>query len=98
MKTETSSKAAEILFSLIRDAGYDPRTDYSGRGMYGAHCLAVEIPADKFGFFMADLLEEARRNGQHAIALDAIRYHRTDNAGHDVVVYFPRHETSKAAA
>ena len=38
----------EQVIEAIRDAGLEPR-EYSGRGMYGKHCLGVDTERDMLG-------------------------------------------------
>lgn len=75
------------LQKLLEEAGHETRS-YSGRGMYGNHCLGVEVSdvGDLVGSVVEQLGEE-EDPGYETIAL-AFRTMRTDGMGLDVIVYF----------
>lgn len=78
------------LQQMIEDAGFETRS-YSGRGMYGAECLGVEIDKD-LGGFLGDLLDSALAlSGPESVPVivEALRGMKTDSMGLGLIVYFP---------
>lgn len=79
------------LRDLIEEAGYETRS-YSGRCMYGATCLGVELE-DRLGDFFASLLD-AIANLQEEDRDEALdlahefRSMKTDSMGRGMIVYF----------
>ena len=78
----------------ITDAGFVPR-DYSGRGMYGTYCLAIESDDDPcttllsiVGAFalLAETVDEVRE------LAEALKDCRTDTLGRGTIIYWPRIE------
>ena len=78
--------------AIINDAGFTARS-YSGRGMYGKSCLAVEVPngaslaatvARIVGFVCEDI--ELRDD-----VVEAFDYASTDNLGLGTILYFPKY-------
>lgn len=65
--------------------------DYSGRGMYGKRCLAIEVARGNVLELAADLMEEVHEDNIQALA-DVFRNARTDSLGLDEIVYFPEVE------
>lgn len=63
------------------------RDTYSGRGMYGAECVAIVLDSEReaFGLFAAlgVLLGED-------VAVPLARATRTDSMGRDIIIYWPR--------
>lgn len=43
-KDKAYEKLVECIESITDNAGWDVRTDYSGRGMYGKECIGVIVP------------------------------------------------------
>lgn len=79
------------LKDLIENAGYETRS-YSGRCMYGATCLGVELD-DRLGDFFASILDAIASLGEEERdeALDlasAFRSMKTDSMGRGTIVYF----------
>jgi hypothetical protein len=75
------------LQTIIEDLDYKCRS-YSGRGMFGASCLAFEI--DDLSQLLQlghDIGEYASENGMEVSY--SIGKARWDNMGHDYVIYFP---------
>lgn len=66
-------------------AGYDVES-YSGRGMYGAECISVQLDNT------TELLEMGMRLSEVGADLDDIRGVRVDSMGQGLVVYWPRHK------
>lgn len=80
-KTDCKRTMQQILTA----AGYSPRA-YSGRGMGGETCLAVD--GDTLGSLFANVLETLDSE-ENEIAAHAFRGVRTDNLGLGAIVYFP---------
>ncbi len=92
---------ATLLSALLNATGYNVYADYSGRGMGSATCLAVDIHPTKIGTLWADLMLSAiAEDDDDAVSavVSAMRSHRVDGMGHEIVVYFPQHKTESAAA
>lgn len=83
------------LQTLIEDAGMLPRS-YSGRGMHGHECLAIDCDSSKVLFNLAFLLDAARLHPCGAlqdditILADAMRRACTEEIGLGTVIYWPR--------
>lgn len=75
---------------LLENAGFEPRS-YSGRGMYGKQCLAVEA-GSPFDILSAVLevvsWSDTPKEDADTLA-KAFKCVRTDSLGLGVVVYFP---------
>ena len=71
---------------LLIDAGYKPR-GYSGRGMYGAECVAISAESgDSAGYAIA------RQFGKEVYDFDLdmiMNRTRTDSLGKGVILYWP---------
>lgn len=78
---------AIVLIDALENLGYEPRS-YSGRGMYGSHCVAVTLDRDTNAFTIgAQLVTEMGEEGGDEVAdLDV----RQDSMGLGTVLYFPR--------
>lgn len=89
-----------LMQDLIETAGYETRS-YSGRGMYGKSCLAVEVDK-QLGSFLADIIHELKNCVQaeedneevpnlpeFEAAEEAFRCMRSDSMGLGTVYYFP---------
>lgn len=76
------------LQEIFEQAGLKTRS-YSGRGMYGAHCLGVAV--DDLGTFFSVIVESIRSNGPgtHDIVSKAFQGMKTDQLGLGLIVYFP---------
>lgn len=90
------------LKSLIESADYTCRA-YSGRGMFGKECLAVDLGEKKVGEFIADVFRAAFQLGgdaggwepaEEAVGIldEHIRTFKTDSMGRGQVIYFPESE------
>lgn len=77
------------LQTVLTDLGYEPRA-YSGRGMFGEKCLAVDLDGSAATLW-ASLYgpTAALSDGDDGIVAKAIRNSREDSMGHGIVVYFP---------
>lgn len=85
------------LQMLIEDAGMLPHS-YSGRGMYGHECLAIDCDSNKLLSHFSFILDAAKRYPTDAlvsdleILTDAMRQACTDEMGLGTVIYWPRIE------
>lgn len=81
-----------ILVQAIEDAGYEARS-YSGRGMYGAHCVGVTCgrsEAFSLGVKIAVALQATgEEDAESSVEALADLRVATDSMGHDMIVYFP---------
>ena len=76
---------------LAEGAELDVRS-YSGRGMYGRECLAIE--GSSAMYIIASMLEKISEEGEDAAEAasdlsEALRRSSQDSMGLDVVLYFP---------
>lgn len=82
----------ERIRELFDDAQYDIRS-YSGRCMYGEHCLAVTTDsASEAATVILDVVQACAENGTVEDVLELVsrlRGSRTDSMGRSVVVYWP---------
>lgn len=69
---------------------------YSGRAMFGRDCLGVVVQSDDLGALWATIMQQAVAASQEDDFGDqeyqlirAVRGHRQDNMGYDMIVYFP---------
>lgn len=69
-----------------------PTRSYSGRGMYGSHCLAYTVPGQYLLGSVAQIMAEAEFNGLDLDDLaETFGTAQWDQMGRsDLVVYFPR--------
>lgn len=76
------------LRDILEGAEFQPQS-YSGRFMYGAHCLGVTV--NDLGAFFSTVVESIRCSGPevHDTVSKAFRGMKTDNLGRFTVVYFP---------
>jgi hypothetical protein len=70
----------EMLEEAADEAGVEYRTDYSGRGMYGATCFAIEGKTSDLIRFLRQLPDEVG---------DELVDPSTDSMGLDIVFYWP---------
>jgi hypothetical protein len=77
------------LQQAIEDADFECQS-YSGRGMYGRKCLAVEIGrSHDLGELFAGILEQVEGEDNTREIQDGLRGMCWDNMGLDMVYYFP---------
>jgi hypothetical protein len=76
---------------LLEDAGFDTM-EYSGRGMFGSKCLAIELSQDEtLGRFVSEVIYEAGEGKDNLSWLsERIAMMVTDSLGMGTVVYFPK--------
>lgn len=70
----------DILVDAAEEAGVEYRTDYSGRGMYGAECFGVEGNHSDFLRFMRLLDDDL---------FEDLADPSTDSMGMDIIFYWP---------
>jgi hypothetical protein len=83
-----------MTFLEFLDAiGYDP-VPYSGRGMGGEHCWAIDVTPAILAAAILDYESDARLDPDtRAMAIRALRGAREDSMGRGVVTYFPTEAT-----
>ena len=74
------------LQQIMTATGYETRS-YSGRGMNGRECLAVEC--NHLMRLFAELLGDLDDEDERAAVAAALRKARMDSMGRGMVVYFP---------
>lgn len=83
------NSAYMVAFDLLESLGYEPYGTYSGRGMYGKECLAVDVSQKDEHALM---FEVGKAVGAFNVPLDvqrALRNPKTDSMGLDIVIYWP---------
>lgn len=89
MSAPTQDELNDIIDEMANE-GYEFYTDYSGRGMYGDTCLAVDL----------DHTSDLMRLGCCLGRMDSALAHtlgegaHTDSMGRGIVVYWPRIKTN----
>jgi hypothetical protein len=80
----TADDLEDELIGLLDEV--DVRTDYSGRGMYGATCFGLVVDKTDLlvGLALGQVLE-----GLGEDAFEVLSNARTDNMGYDTIIYFP---------
>lgn len=74
---------------FLRALGYDP-CPYSGRGMGGATCWAIDVTPAIFAAAILDYEQDERLDPDtRAMAIRALRNAREDSMGRGSVLYFP---------
>lgn len=82
------------LRDQANDFSFEPRIDYSGRGMYGKTCVGFTTDNPiKFAMTLATILALSERDADDSGATyEGIYWYdlnpRTDNMGFDTIVYF----------
>lgn len=84
---------AETLIELIEDTGRAAMS-YSGRCMYGARCVAIDVDRNEEPLLVvAEMAKAAAEDDDDGVTLDAFVYAmqdvRTDALGLGAVVYWP---------
>lgn len=77
------------MIELIENTEHQPRF-YSGRGMYGKRCLAVD--ANSIIGLVASLIEACSDYEQVMKLVNVLRSAKTDSMGLGEVLYFPKLE------
>lgn len=78
----------DTLVEAAEDAGVEYRTNYSGRGMYGAECFAIEGKTSDLVRFLRMLDDDMA---------DELSDPSTDSMGLDIVFYWPYKLRTKEA-
>lgn len=87
-------ESTQILSDIIEDAGFDLRTDYSGRGMFGAECIGFTFEGESMNA-TADLMAATQGDLDRVQELaDALRGAKLDSMGRGSIMYFPSYETA----
>lgn len=81
------------LEEVIEDAGFETR-HYSGRGMYGAECVAFETN-DPVGD-VAEIVASVEGTEEVYELVKAFKKSKTDAMGLGTVIYFPTYKYAKA--
>ena len=76
-----------IIQEIMEDAGYECRS-YSGRGMFGGHCLAIKGTIQSIGAELIDAIVEYDNDNAFCIAKE-FRSAHTDSLGKGSITYFP---------
>lgn len=89
----TTNKTIKHDLQTILEGVSDEASDvqlrsYSGRGMYGAECLAV-TGATVGELMAAIIMQLVCFKGDHYEVAQAIEGLKTDSLGCDIVIYFP---------
>lgn len=84
--SELQFQLSSEQFEAVQDQFNDVRDDYSGRGMYGATCVAVVGDAATFADFI-QAVTEVTGGAVRARSLASIC--RQDSMGFDTVYYWP---------
>ena len=81
----------ETIQAFCEEAGYEYRSDYSGRGMYGHKCIGI-VCSCSAAELMLDLGDYIVDNFDGYISIrDSLGGQiAEDNMGLDKIVYFPR--------
>lgn len=82
---------AKLIQEFCQAYEYGFRSSYSGRGMYGATCVAMETDADTTLFKVGlELGAYAAEQGVEAYDIVVwLEKHRTDSMGLGSIIYFP---------
>lgn len=91
MKVQLSSKQFREVELIVNDVGCEVRANYSGRGMYGATCLALtsERGLGDLVMFVQALARETDVSETLDELSDALDRVREDQLGRGVVYYWP---------
>ena len=74
---------------FLHALGYSPRP-YSGRGMFGENCWAIDVTPAIFAAAILDYEQDERLDPDtRAMAIRALRNAREDSMGRGSVLYFP---------
>jgi hypothetical protein len=80
---------------FLRALGYDPHS-YSGRGMGGATCWAIDVTPAILAAAILDYESDARLDPDtRAMAIRALRGCREDSMGRGAVLYFPTEKVGR---
>jgi hypothetical protein len=87
----TEKHALQVALEQVRDNGLKIRVrSYSGRGMFGAECMAVTFDRDVSETeIVTEALERGYAVGTDAAVKQALKGARFDNMGLGTVMYWP---------
>jgi hypothetical protein len=93
MTRTVDSEDVEMLQDIIEEAGYE-HYRYSGRGMDGEECVAINISSDQDERQAIALLIDGCQGDieRTDILSHALRTSRTDSMGKGIVLYFPNYQ------
>lgn len=88
--TAISPKLSNLISYVVQDFDMEIRTEYSGRGMYGATCFGLVFDGTPGQFFAAfvQCMEGADFELYQQVA-DLFDQMETDSLGWDTIYYFP---------
>jgi hypothetical protein len=87
-KRRSMKLTVEQVMGAIKDAGLEPR-EYSGRGMWGKHCLGVDTTRDMVGdavTIAVNLMEDGAEPRDVKNWGEGTRY---DSMGRGMILYWP---------
>jgi hypothetical protein len=98
MGTQESKALALKLYEALRESpllSLEPPRSYSGRGMYGKHCISVDVSnVGALIAFGAELGWQSKfTNAEISEIAQSVH---TDSMGRDIVVYWPHLEWDRA--
>lgn len=84
---EATERQSEDLFRFFDDKNYNPRR-YSGRGMFGRHCLAIEINSLQSLFSLGVKIQA--EFGDDSDIMSFLENILTDQIDRQYIVYWPK--------
>jgi hypothetical protein len=81
----THKQDMESIIEIMESAGYEVRRNYSGRGMFGATCVAVELDKSEDLWNISKLLTDFD-----------LKAPKTDSMGRGMIAYWPTLTTETA--
>ena len=76
----------------LEESGFETRR-YSGRGMYGAECIAFEVIGGSELGAVAEIISSIETVEEQAEVVKAFKQAKTDSMGRDgIVIYFPKYK------
>lgn len=86
----TSKQVAKFIAALEDAGSEEVRTNYSGRGMFGATCVGVEVASQKDATeLIVDVLIEARSDDDREAFGSILKRGVFDSMGLGLIFYFP---------
>lgn len=82
---EDNQAFLDLLVTVADDSDYETRS-YSGRDMYGEHCIGIVMDDDSSIAFLAYNIGRADEDEVAASYMERVA---TDNIGLNTIVYFP---------
>lgn len=80
-----TAQQLDLLTEVTEDYGGTVRTDYSGRAMFGARCVGIDVPTVRDAVKVLVALAETDPGLARSLAADFT----WDNMGLGFIVYFP---------